>query len=261
MLRRLIAAAALAVPAAASAQATECRIPPVLPRPTVEGATEREPKRLLPIAGYTLALSWSPEYCRTRTRSARDRIQCGGGNRFGFTLHGLWPDGPGKDWPQYCRPAALLPDPVVRGALCATPSPQLLQHEWAKHGTCTGNDPGRYFGTATRLYRGIAYPDMDTLSRRPQLSAAAFRRAFADANPGMSAAMMRLNVNRRGWLEEVWLCLGPDLKQRRCPGTGEGAAASATVRIWRGRSQPVNDGSRRPRSSRSRDDGDRDGGG
>jgi ribonuclease T2 len=232
--RALVAAAALAAPAALHAQATTCNLPATLPRPVPDPPSASEPKRVVPIGSYTLALTWSPEYCRTRQASARDRIQCGGGNRFGFTLHGLWPDGKGKTWPQYCAPAALLDDAVVRRNLCATPSPQLLQHEYAKHGTCMTPDPARYFATATRLYRGIAYPDMAALSRRPQTTAS-FTRAFARANPGLRADMIRLNVNRKGWLEEVWLCLDTAFAPRRCPATGEGAQANAPLKIWRGR--------------------------
>jgi len=234
LIRGCAAAAALFVAAAIQAQALSCSIPATLPRPVPDGPDAGEPKRVVPIGGYTLALGWSPEYCRTRLASARDRIQCGGGNRFGFTLHGLWPDGAGKTWPQYCAPAALLDEKVVRRNLCATPSPQLLQHEWAKHGTCMTPDPARYFATSTRLYRGIAYPDMAALSRKPQTTAS-FTRAFARANPGLRADMIRLNVNRKGWLEEVWLCLGADLAPRRCKATGEGAGANAPVKIWRGR--------------------------
>jgi ribonuclease T2 len=232
--RGFMAMAALAAPAVLHAQASVCALPASLPRPVPDGPDADEPKRVMPIGGYTLALSWSPEYCRTRQASARDRIQCGGGNRFGFTLHGLWPDGQGKSWPQYCAPAALLDEKVVRRNLCATPSPQLLQHEWAKHGTCMTPDPARYFATSTKLYRGITYPDMAALSRRPQTTAS-FSRAFARANPGLRADMIRLNVNRKGWLEEVWLCLGTDLAPRRCKATGEGARANAPVKIWRGR--------------------------
>jgi ribonuclease T2 len=230
----LVAVAALLAPAAVQAQALSCSVPATLPRPTPDGPDAREPKRVMPIGGYTLALTWSPEYCRTRQASARDRLQCGGGNRFGFTLHGLWPDGPDKTWPQYCKPAALIDEPVIRRNLCATPSPQLLQHEWAKHGTCMSPDPARYFAESTRLYRGIAYPDMAALSRRPQTTASVTR-AFARANPGLRADMIRLNVNRKGWLEEVWLCLGTDLNPRGCKATGEGARANAPVKIWRGR--------------------------
>ena len=232
--RAMLFAAALGVPAAGHAQATSCSLPTALPRPALDGPSAGEPKRVMPIGGYTLALAWSPEYCRTRLASARDRIQCGGGNRFGFTLHGLWPDGTGKSGPQYCKPAALLDETVIRRSLCATPSAQLLQHEWAKHGTCMTAEPARYFATSTRLYRGIAYPDMAALSRRLQTTASVTR-AFARANPALRADMIRLNVNGKGWLEEVWLCLGTDLGPRRCPNTGEGMRADAPVKIWRGR--------------------------
>jgi ribonuclease T2 len=227
---------ALAAPAVAQAQAASCDLPATLPQPRPDGPSAREPKRVLPIGSYTLALSWSPEYCRTRAASARDAIQCGGGNRFGFTLHGLWPDGRGKTWPQYCAPAGLLPERVIRDNLCATPSPQLLQHEYAKHGTCMTPDPARYFATATRLYRDVRYPNMAALSRTPQTTAS-FTRAFARANPRLRAEMIRLNVNRKGWLEEVWLCLDTNLNPRKCPNTGEGARANAPLRIWRGRAR------------------------
>ena len=223
-----------AAPAAAAAQATSCALPATLPRPVPDRPSAGEPRRVMPIGGYTLARAWSPGYCRTRLASARDRIQCGGGNRFGFTLHGLWPDGTGKSWPQYCKPAALLDEAVIRRNLCATPSAQLLQHEWAKHGTCLTAEPARYFATATRLYRGCAYPDMPALSRRTQTTAS-FARAFVRANPGLRPDMIRLNVNRKGWLEEVWLCLDTAMAPRRCPAAGEDARANAPVKIWRGR--------------------------
>jgi ribonuclease T2 len=233
--RALAGLIAWAVPAAAQAQAASCDLPATLPRPSPDQASPREPKRVIPIGGYTLAITWSPEYCRTRLSSARDRIQCGGTNRFGFTLHGLWPDGRGKTWPQYCAATGLLPERVIRANLCATPSAQLLQHEYAKHGTCMTPDPARYFATSTRLYRGVAYPNMAALSRTPQTTAS-FTRAFARANPRLRPDMIRLNVNKKGWLEEVWLCLNTDLAPRRCADTGEGARADAPVRIWRGRS-------------------------
>src|SRR5437868_4096850 len=87
-----VAAVMLSLPGTALAQARDCRVPAVLPRPVVEGATASQPRRDVPIGGYTLALSWSPEYCRTRLSNTADRFQCGGPARFGFTQHGLWPD-------------------------------------------------------------------------------------------------------------------------------------------------------------------------
>lgn len=227
---RVLAAALLlsAAPSAAFAQATHCAVPRELPRPHHDGPTADQPRRVLPIGHYTLALSWSPQYCA----SARDTLQCGRRNgRFGFTLHGLWPDGKGKAWPQYCRPARLLPDSVVRQNFCATPSPQLIQHEWAKHGTCMTTWPADYFDRARTLYGRVRYPDMAALARREGMTAGAFAAAFAKANPAMRADMMRVTATRNGWLDEVWLCLDTRFRPARCPAHKGGLRPSAKLRI------------------------------
>ena len=70
---------------------------------------------------------------------------------------------------------------MIRGAVCATPSEQLLQHEWAKHGTCMGTNPAAYFGRSTALYQGLRSPDMDALSRAGP-TVGAFKRQFAALN-------------------------------------------------------------------------------
>ncbi|SOB87362.1 ribonuclease T2 [Sphingomonas guangdongensis] len=235
MIRPIATAVALAVPAAAGAQAYQCAAPARLPVPRADGPSTREPKRVLPIGSYTLALTWAPQYCRENGDRESAAFQCGSGNRFGFTLHGLWPDGPGKTWPQYCAPSPILSPAVLRANLCATPSVQLLQHEYAKHGTCMNVSPERYFAQATRLYGRLRYPDMDALSRRSRLTAGALASAIARANPGVAPDMMRITADRQGWLDEVWLCLNTRLAYARCPAHQGGLAASAPVRIWRGR--------------------------
>jgi ribonuclease T2 len=230
-----IAAGLAALPGVASAQAYRCAIPRSLPEPRVEGPTPREPRRILPIGSYTLAISWSPQFCKTARGRPSAQLQCGGGNDFGFTLHGLWPDGRGKEWPQYCRAAPALSPQVIRANLCATPSVQLLQHEYAKHGTCMGIAPAAYFGQATRLYGRLRYPDMNALSRRRGLTVGQFAAAFARANPGLSPAMLRVTADRQGWLNEVWICLDTRLGYTRCPAHQGGRRTSERLRIWRGR--------------------------
>ncbi len=87
------------VPAPALAQAYQCSLPgridPVRP-PRPDG-----PVRKVAVARYVLAASWSPEFCK----SARDKasMQCSGNNgRFGFVLHGLWPEAKSGPDPQWC---------------------------------------------------------------------------------------------------------------------------------------------------------------
>ena len=225
--------AALALPAHAYAQAERCNVPASLPRPHPDLASAKEPQRIVPIGGYTLALTWAPEFCHGAARRTPGSFECGSGNRFGFALHGLWPDGVGKEWPQYCTTTALLPQALIRSHVCATPSPQLLQHEWAKHGTCMQTTPDDYFRRSTGLYGKLRYPDMDGLSRRP-LSAGQFAAAMAAANPGLPVDAIRVTAHRSGWLDELWLCLDKRFAYARCvPGSG-GLAANATLRIWRG---------------------------
>ena len=231
----MLAGAAALLPGTVAAQALSCAIPTEVPQPRADGPDKRQPVRRLPIGGYTLALSWSPEYCRGKGRAAAERFQCGGGNRFGFVLHGLWPDGQGKQWPQYCQTTRLLPREVIRRNLCATPSAQLLQHEWAKHGTCMpGATPERYFAQSTAMFGRLRFPDMDALSRRAGLTVATLTQAIARANPGLGADMMRVTVTRKGWLDEVWLCADTAFRYRRCPAHQGGAKPGAGVKIWRG---------------------------
>ncbi len=228
------AALALGMPAVARAQAYRCAIPANIPRPHADLPSNEQPSRVLPIGGYTLAITWAPQYCRYNANDKAARIECGSGNRFGFTLHGLWPDGEGALWPQYCRTTTLIPPSVIRGALCATPSPQLLQHEWAKHGTCMSGRPADYFAESTRLYAGLHYPDMTALSRG-SLTAGQLALAIAAVNRGLDADMMRITADKSGWLDEIWLCLDKQRRFARCPAHQGGLAADTPIKIWRGK--------------------------
>lgn len=233
MIRAALAAAALLAPATASAQALSCTVPQRVPIPRADGPTASQPRRAVPIGGYKLALTWGPQFCRDSTNQASARFQCSGGNRFGFTLHGLWPDGRGEAWPQYCAPAPILSPAEIRANLCTTPSPQLLQHEYAKHGTCMGVSAAAYFSRARGLFGRLRMPDMDALSRRSGLTARGFATAFARANPGMTPDMMRITATR-GWLDELWLCLDTRFQATRCPAHQASLAPSTPLQIWRG---------------------------
>lgn len=223
--------AALAGSSGAAAQAPECRPPGQLQVPRPELPSANEPRRSLPIGSYTLALTWTPGFCRAHRGDPKTAFQCGSGAQFGFTLHGLWPDGVGAQWPQYCEATGILPPAVIRGAVCATPSEQLLQHEWAKHGTCMGTTPAAYFGRSTALYRDLRFPDMDALSRQGP-TVGEFKRTFASLNRAVPASAIRVTLNR-GWLDELWLCLDKQFRYTSCRPSSGGASDDARMRIWR----------------------------
>lgn len=206
------------VPTVVHAQALACNIPDRISVPRLEQPKRGEPVRDPAITGYLLAMSWSPQHCADvrNTRDARDRFQCSGENgRFGWVLHGLWPETDSPDYPQWCHPAKIVPQPVLRQHMCMTPSAQLLQHEWAKHGTCMSPNPAAYFRSAALLFRVVRFPDMKKLAAKPQ-TAASIRRAFAAVNPGVTAPMIAVSANKQGWLDEVRFCLGPRMKPARC---------------------------------------------
>lgn len=230
---KITAIAAMLGASPAFAQAMSCVPPKNISRPRPDLPSVDQPSRVLPIGSYTLAITWSPGFCRANGTDPDNKFQCGGNARFGFTLHGLWPDGVGKEWPQYCTKTQLLPDAVIRKNLCATPSAQLIQHEWAKHGTCMPGTPADYFGKARRLYDALRYPDMAALSRQP-LTVAQFKAHLARKNPGIPATAMRVTLTRQNWLDEVWLCLDIRLRYARCRPNSGGAPDAALVKIWRG---------------------------
>ncbi len=192
-----------------------------------------EPVRPGPVAGYTLALSWSPAFCAHHPDSRPDDGQCDvATGRFGFIVHGLWPEGAGRSYPQWCAPAPPIPDSVARAQFCATPSPRLIAHEWAKHGVCATDDPERYFGAARRIFEALRFPDMAKLGGR-RITVARFKQLFAAANPSFPAPTLAIE-NSSGLLHEVRICLSVALVGTPCPPQRRGAADQAQIVIWRG---------------------------
>ena len=223
----------LAIAASAHAQAYQCRIPQ---GPFSVSTPQRDgPVRQTRIAGYTLALSWAPEFCHGREGRAADRMECSGNfGRFGLVLHGLWPEGVGGSSPQWC-PTTHRPTPSqIRANLCMTPSAKLLEHEWAKHGACITHTPGRYFELAHKLWDALGFPDLDRLSRRKGLTTGMLRQAFVEANPAFRADQVGLEVNQRGWLEGMRLCYDKRFRPARCTRNQLGPADDTKLKIWRG---------------------------
>jgi ribonuclease T2 len=228
----ILAPLALA-PSIAHAQAYQCRVPQGAV--SVPAVTRDGPVRQVPVAGYTLALTWSPEYCRTRQERTADRRQCSGrSGRFGFAVHGLWPEGRGGAWPQWCPSTRRPTSRELAPNLCMTPSAALLAHEWAKHGACMVRTPDSYFKVTRILWNSLRWPDFDRISRNDRLTAGDVRRAFAQANARWEPEHVGLVVNERGWLEGMRLCYGRDFLPARCDRRRFGPADSAPVKIWRG---------------------------
>lgn len=223
----------LVLPAPALAQAYQCRVPGKveLPRPArPDGPTVRAPA-----ARYTLAVSWAPEFCRGKRGGDPGDYQCGGTiGRFGFVLHGLWPEAANGRSPQWCARGPRLSAADIKAHLCMTPAPWLLEHEWAKHGSCMTATPTAYFKTASILWHSVRLPDADKLSRRAGLTADDLRKAFVRLNPAFRESGVGIVASNGGWLRELRLCYGKDFMPAACPARSFGPKGSVPLKIWRG---------------------------
>lgn len=230
------AAALLALlPAPAFAQAYQCTLPQRME--PVRPVEPDGPARRAAISSFVLAASWSPEYCRKPSGKSNTAgsMQCSGANgRFGFVLHGLWPEATKGPPPQWCATTPRPSRELIRRNLCMTPVPWLLEHEWAKHGSCMVKNPATYYRVSGILWRSLQWPDADRLSRRDGLTAGDLRRAFVAANPGWRTSQVALLTSRTGWLREIHLCYGRDYKPKDCPRAKLGPRDNEPLKIWRG---------------------------
>ncbi len=224
--------AASLLPADAMAQAYQCRAPAVRSVPQV---SPDGPRRIMPVTGYTMALSWSPEFCKPRQDSRAHKVQCSGDNgRFGLVVHGLWPEGPRGSWPQWCPVRETLSPAELRRNLCMMPSARLVARQWVKHGSCMTARPDIYFKVTRILWDSYRIPDYDRISREKDLTAGRIRAGFAEANGGWEPEHIGVKLNARGWLQEIRLCYNARFRPTRCDAKRFGARDGQSARIWRG---------------------------
>lgn len=238
MLRRVPIAALvlfLAATVARAAQPVAAPVPPpagLAPAPVLTPPPD-EVVTGVALAYYVLALNWTPQWCRAGGSGAgAAEMECA--RPFGFTLHGLWPDGAHPPYPGFCRAVvAPLDLATVRGMWPRTPSPVLLQHEWQKHGTCgPWPEAGAYFGEASKLFDKIALPKIEGIGG---LTAGALRAAFIGKNPWLTSDEIFVQSQRgTGALTEVRVCYNLKFQPTACP-SGNGAPDRARLTLARSR--------------------------
>jgi ribonuclease T2 len=161
---------------------------------------------------YVLALTWTPGFCATH----RDPVECGHG--LGFGLHGLWPQYEGHGYPQNCSHAAI-PAPVKAKYEGIYPSPSMMDHEWPKHGTCSGLDPAGYFELSDKYRKQVVIPPAYATARTiGSNEVPALKKALLQANPGLPADGLQTSV-ANGILTEIRVCLTKEGAFRSCSGS------------------------------------------
>jgi ribonuclease T2 len=176
---------------------------------------------------YLLALSWSPVYCQ---RNPDDRQQCGG-RRYGFVLHGLWPQYESGGYPATCAASQSLTEDARRFGTSVFPSEKLVAHQWRKHGSCSGMDPLSYFKAADAARDAIRIPpELEPGPRTRETTAHAVSQALREANP---------RITRRGLavvcsgpeLAEVRICLSKELQPVACGRGVRDTCRRGTIRV------------------------------
>jgi ribonuclease T2 len=177
---------------------------------------------------YLLSLSWSPAFCLSDPGAA----ECNGPRRFGFIVHGLWPQYE-KGWPENCNVRQQLPDNVVSSISDIMPARGLVYHEWSAHGTCSGLNAGDFFALVRRAYAGITVPaSLSAVTHQIEQSPGAIAADFLHANPALAAQSIVITCSGQDTprLREVRICLDRDLNPRACSAdAARGACRAATL--------------------------------
>lgn len=161
---------------------------------------------------YVMSLSWSPQHC---SEKPGDKEQCGGTRKFGFVLHGLWPQY-NKGYPQSCATKEKLDQATAQSMLDIMPSAQLIQHEWRKHGVCDGGTAKEYFGRGRKALTAFRTPArFQQPVQQVMVKPADFKKALLDSNPKLQGNQLAVVCNGR-YLQEVRVCLSRDLEGRGC---------------------------------------------
>lgn len=175
---------------------------------------------------YLLTLSWSPTFCLTH----RENEQCSG-KGYGFVLHGLWPQYAKGGWPQSCAPRVpLSPAERARG-LTLFPTQKLLEHEWKKHGTCSGLEASGYLELADKAVGAVRIPEnLQPFSTSHYFEAREIARLFRQSNPGIPADGIAIICNGPE-LSEVRVCLDKDLAFAACGKGVRNQCRSGEIRV------------------------------
>ncbi len=163
---------------------------------------------------YVLALSWSPEYCNSS--GTNDPQQCSVGRRLGFVLHGLWPEYD-RGYPSDCS-SIKLTSQVKEQFPNLYPSPKLYDHEWEKHGTCSGLTPTEYLALSKRLKDSVVIPTAYRAPEQPlRVTVDQLKKEFIGSNVAFSAQTLAVFCSGSGrYLQELQVCFTQDGKPMAC---------------------------------------------
>jgi ribonuclease T2 len=177
---------------------------------------------------YQLTLSWAPQFCASQQGKAPSS-ECDPKRHYGLVVHGLWPQNDNGSYPQDCAPAQPVSGDIVREMLPIMPARGLIQHEWSKHGTCSGLSAQDYFAEIQQAYKQIKVPeDYQHPTQTLEVGPGKITQSFAEANGAPSDAF-RVSCKNAEFVE-LDVCLTKDLHYRAC-GASTAKCTAHQVRV------------------------------
>ncbi len=212
---------------------------PPQPVPAVAAASDAAAAAPAGFGLYVLALSWAPSFCCGHPDKEECRGLDGSFAATHLTLHGLWPNYTDDEatanhaaYPEFCgtfrhckehhdrscepEVAAIPEDMRTLGPGYVGDHDFLADHEWPKHGSCTGLSPAVYFRAALGAMQAV-HDDALRGSIGSDIALADLQGAF-----GVPAESVLLSCDAGCRLAQVSICLAHDADNRpttpiRCP--------------------------------------------
>ena len=177
---------------------------------------------------YVLSLSWSPHYCAL-PQARNDTLQCVE-HRYGFVVHGLWPQGE-RDAPAFCDSGQprQVKSQIVDRYLPIMPSPRLIEHQWRKHGTCSGLTQEEYFAAIGRAWERFRVPSAFQDGSLTRTDRNTLLQQISDANPGVPREAVALRCRGQDFAE-ARICLSRSLQPVVC-GSAVRGSCPRNVRV------------------------------
>jgi len=105
------------------------------------------------------------------------------------------------------------------------PGNELIQHEWATHGTCSRLSMQDYFGVIEKLYNALEVPEeLKKPGNSSHPSPSVIEQKFALANNAPKRAF-RISCPKNQF-SAVEICLSKDMQYQACPTTVKECSAS-----------------------------------
>ncbi len=173
---------------------------------------------------YLMSYSWAPRFCqkaskRSKQPGAKNYLQCHPSKRFGYILHGLWPQGKKSGLGGYPRACAGDQPKIARSLLnpylCMTPSVWLLQHEYEYHGTCMPNAKLQtakgYLDKALAIHRTLKLPKKELGNNKGSYS------WWYNNNQSLPDGAVKYAKKSKEWQ----FCFDRSFTPMRCPGENQ----------------------------------------